>query len=60
MATIESRLTLLERTRAVAVRLRPIPFGILPPVGDPRRAAALADIATHTKAGQKFITYEIV
>lgn len=59
MATIESRITLLERTIA-AVRVRPIPFGILPPAGDPRRAAALADIATHTKAGQKFITYEIV
>ena len=59
MATIENRLTMLERAIA-AVSVRPIPFGILPPVGDPRRAAVQADIAERTKAGQRCITYEII
>lgn len=60
MATIRDRITILEHTIAAAVRMRPVPFGILPAVGDPRRAAVQAEIDARTKAGQRFIAYEIV
>lgn len=60
MTTIKARIKLLERTIAAAVRMRPMPFVILRPDGDPSRAAALADIAERTKAGQRFITYKII
>ena len=60
MATINERVALLERIMAAAAPVRPIPFVILRPVGDPSRASALAEIAELTKAGQKFLTYEIV
>lgn len=60
MATIESRLLVLERTIAAAIRTRPLPFYLLPREGDPRRAGIQAKIDAHAKAGQRFITYEIV
>jgi len=60
MATIKDRITLLERIISSAVQRRPVPFCILPAAGDPRREAAQAEIAERTKAGQRFITYEIV
>ncbi|MDO9011199.1 MAG: hypothetical protein Q7U78_05255 [Gallionella sp.] len=60
MRTIESRLLVLEQSLAKAVQRRPVPFGILPPIGDSRRAAVQAEIDARTKAGQRFITYEIV
>lgn len=58
--TLQTRIEVLEKNIAAAVQKRPISFGILPAVGDPRRAAVQAEIAERTKAGQRFITYEIV
>lgn len=58
--TLQNRIETLEKNIAAAVQKRPMPFGILPPAGDPRRAAVQAEIAERTKAGQRFITYEIV
>lgn len=59
--TLQNRIEVLEKNiAAAAVQKRPIPFGILPAVGDPRRAAVQAEIAERTKAGQRFITYEII
>lgn len=60
MATIESRITLLERTKSAAMRTHPLPFYVLPAEGDTRRADIQANIAAHKKTGQRFITYEIV
>lgn len=60
MATINQRITLLERTIAKALRSRPVPYLRLPAAGDPRRAAVQDEIATRKKAGQNCIVYEIV
>ncbi len=60
MVSLTARIKLLERTIAAAVRMRPMPFVILRPDGDPCRAAAQADIAARAKAGQRTLIYEIV
>ena len=60
MATIESRLLVLERTAANSRPVIPLPFCMLPPEGDLRRVGIQAKIAEREKTGQRFITYEIV
>lgn len=60
MATLDSRLLVLEQSLAKAVQRRPVPFFRLPAVGDPHRADVLADIAKRVLAGRACIIYEIV
>lgn len=61
MATIESRITLLEqRLSAAAIRNRPMKFYRLPAVGDTRREAVQAEIDARTKAAREYLVYEIV
>lgn len=60
MATIESRLLVLERTAANSEAMKPVPFFILPGEADPRRADIQAEISARERAGQRMIVYEIV